>query len=42
MGNLIEKAIRKHAMRLCMRKRDWTREELTQFPPKISRNAGHS
>jgi stage V sporulation protein K len=31
MRNLFEKAIRKHAVRLCMRKRDWTKEELTQF-----------
>lgn len=31
MRNLFEKAIRKHAVRLCMRKREWTKEELTQF-----------
>ncbi len=31
MRNLFEKAIRKHAVRLCMRKREWTKEELSQF-----------
>lgn len=31
MRNLFEKAIRKHAVRLCMRKREWTREELSQL-----------
>lgn len=31
MRNLFEKAIRKHAVRLCMRKREWTRQELSQI-----------
>ena len=31
MRNLFEKAIRKHAVRLCMRKREWTKEELSQL-----------
>ncbi len=31
MRNLFEKAIRKHAVRLCMRKREWTKEELAQL-----------
>lgn len=29
--NLFEKAIRKHAVRLCLRKREWTKEELTEL-----------
>lgn len=31
MRNLFEKAIRKHAVRLCMRKREWTKDELSQL-----------
>jgi stage V sporulation protein K len=31
MRNLFEKAIRKHAVRLCLRKREWTKDELTQL-----------
>ena len=31
MRNLFEKAIRKHAVRLCMRKREWTKDELAQL-----------
>jgi len=31
MRNLFEKAIRKHAVRLCLRKREWTKEELAQL-----------
>ena len=31
MRNLFEKAIRKHAIRLCLRKREWTKEELAQL-----------
>ena len=31
MRNLFEKAIRKHAVRLCLRKREWTKEELSQL-----------
>ncbi len=31
MRNLFEKAIRKHAVRLCMRKREWTKEELSEL-----------
>jgi AAA+ superfamily predicted ATPase len=31
MRNLFEKAIRKHAVRLCMRKREWSKEELSQL-----------
>jgi len=31
MRNLFEKAIRKHAVRLCMRKRVWSKLELTQL-----------
>ncbi len=31
MRNLFEKAIRKHAVRLCMSKREWTKEELSQL-----------
>ena len=31
MRNLFEKAIRRHAVRLCMRKREWTKEELSEL-----------
>jgi stage V sporulation protein K len=31
MRNLFEKAIRKHAVRLCLRKREWTKEELSEL-----------
>ena len=31
MRNLFEKAIRKHAVRLCMRKKEWTKDELSQL-----------
>ena len=31
MRNLFEKAIRKHAVRLCTRKREWTKEELSEL-----------
>lgn len=31
MRNLFEKAIRRHAVRLTLRKREWTREELSQL-----------
>ena len=31
MRNLFEKAIRKHAVRLCMRKREWTKDELAML-----------
>ena len=31
MRNLFEKAIRKHAVRLCLRKREWTKDELAQL-----------
>ena len=31
MRNLFEKAIRKHAVRLCLRKREWSKEELTEL-----------
>jgi AAA+ superfamily predicted ATPase len=31
MRNLFEKAIRKHAVRLCMRKREWSKDELSQL-----------
>lgn len=31
MRNLFEKAIRKHAVRLCLRKHEWTKEELAQL-----------
>jgi stage V sporulation protein K len=31
MRNLFEKAIRKHAVRLCMRKREWTKDELSEL-----------
>ncbi|MEO5712884.1 MAG: AAA family ATPase [Luteolibacter sp.] len=31
MRNLFEKAIRKHAVRLCLRKREWTKDELSQL-----------
>jgi len=31
MRNLFEKAIRKHAVRLCLRKREWTKDELSEL-----------
>jgi AAA+ superfamily predicted ATPase len=31
MRNLFEKAIRKHAVRLCLRKKEWTKDELSQL-----------
>lgn len=31
MRNLFEKAIRKHAVRLCLRKREWTKAELSEL-----------
>lgn len=31
MRNLFEKTLRKHAVRLCMRQPDWTREQLSQI-----------
>lgn len=31
MRNLFEKAIRRHAVRLCLRKREWTKDELAQI-----------
>ena len=31
MRNLFEKAIRKHAVRLCLRKREWTKDELSKL-----------
>jgi len=31
MRNLFEKAIRKHAVRLCLRKHEWTKDELAQL-----------
>ena len=31
MRNLFEKAIRKHAVRLCLRKHEWTKEELSEL-----------
>ncbi len=34
MRNLFEKAIRRHAVRLCMRKREWTKDELSLLTPE--------
>ena len=31
MRNLFEKAIRKHAVRLCLRKHEWTKAELSEL-----------
>jgi AAA lid domain len=31
MHNSFEKAIRKHAVRLCLQKREWTKDELSEL-----------
>jgi hypothetical protein len=31
MHNSFEKAIRKHAVRFCFRKREWTKDELSEL-----------